>query len=88
MMNEKLLLEVFIDGEHNLGQNKYARGRIHGMMTMVCETYGSVSFPNEQYQAGVIMQNYCTIEEYAKLRERLNRDYPGLCKINVCKADV
>lgn len=78
---EKLRVEVMIMKDHKLGDNDYVRGRINGIIDCICETYNDRHYANRETTVGTIMTNHATIEEYVKLKSRLTRSYPDLCKI-------
>lgn len=81
-MGDKLEVRIIIDATHKLGGNLYVHGRIHGIMSTICETYYSeIAFGIGRKHEGVCMKAYATPDEYEKFKTVLERDYPGLCKI-------
>jgi hypothetical protein len=84
MTNEKLKAEIFIDGAHKLGKDLYVQGRIHGIMTMICKVYDTgVPFGVGRFDEGVYMRTYCTRDEFDKLKEKVENEYVGLCKVKL-----
>ena len=83
MNEQKLHVEVFVDGEHKLGGKEYVQGRIHGIMSVICETYRDRRFGLRELAAGTVMNVYCTAEEYVRLKTRLQEEYRDLCRVNI-----
>lgn len=79
-MEQKLKAKIFIDGAHKLGKDKYVQGRIHGIMSVICEVYDDgVPFGVGRFDEGTYYMVYCTKEEFVKMKARIERDYEGLC---------
>lgn len=84
-MAEKLHVEIFIDKSTKLGQKDYVQGNIHGMMRAICETYDDKRFGLREYEAGMFMNTYATVEEYVKLKTKIESAYKDVCRISIHK---
>lgn len=83
-MEQKLKAQIFIDGAHKLGKDKYVQGRIHGIMSAICEVYDNgVPFGVGRFDEGTYYRVYCTKEEFVKMKNRIERDYEGLCTFGI-----
>ena len=85
---EVLVINVFIDGAHKLGQNQFVDGKILGYVEAICTTSGRRRGWRDFGNAiGKVTTVYVTPDEYVKLRNIIEEHYPGLCRFSVTKME-
>lgn len=78
---EVLKIRVFIDGAHKFGQNKFVEGKILGYAEALCVSSDRRHFITPLGDGiGKIMKFEATADEYVKLRNIVEDNYPGLCR--------
>lgn len=85
---ERLKVTIFIDRDHKLGNNEYVKGKIRGTVDCICETFADKRRPNYENGIGTFFTAYSTVEEYVKLKTKLETKYSGLCRVGIDRIEI
>lgn len=64
------------------GANSYIKGRISGMMEIICGDPGRVPYAIMPTKYGDVLTTRCTIEQYAEFMIVVEKHYPNVCIFN------
>ena len=66
------------------GRNDYIKGRISGMMFVICDGVDEDSkhYGMQRTELGSILTTKCTDEQYQEFIKFVEASYPGLCIFN------
>lgn len=77
---DKMLFTTRIRGEHKLAHLDYVRGRISGMMCILCKENLNSGFAIIGNDAGdYLLKTECYLEDYSVFAITVEAAYPGLC---------
>lgn len=80
---ETKLFRTLVKKDHKFGGNDYVLGRISGYKNILCDGdrdgISKPGFGMFSTEIGTIMACKCTLEEYNKFIDLVNKHYPGLC---------
>lgn len=85
---ERLKVTIMIDKDHKLGRSEYVKGKISGMVDCICDTFTDRRVPLQDNGIGTFVRTYATIEEYVRLKTKIEAKYSGLCKIGIDRIDI
>ena len=79
-MDERLFYTL-IKYDHELGDNKYVRGRISGIQLALCEknSEDELIFSNMRVDKGIVLRVITTQDNYDKFTKLIEKLYPRLC---------
>ena len=74
---------TLIKVDHKFGQNPYVRGRISGIMQVLCNGEPLKGFAQLEYPDGThVFTTLCTEENYMVFKNFVELSYPGLCEFD------
>lgn len=85
---ERLTVTIFIDRDHKLGNEEYVKGKISGIIDCICETFADERRPIYKNGIGTFFRVYSTVEEYVKLKTKLDGKYSGLCRVGIDRIEI
>ena len=85
---EKLTVDILVQKDSKLGNNKFVLGKITGFVESTAVTIkdynkGTLSWRWLETGLGYIIRVKTTVEEYVSLKTMIEDHYPGLCKFGI-----
>lgn len=76
------LYRTLLKNESKFGANDYVRGRISGIMAVICGEEPKRGYAHFGCEDGIVLTTKCTALQYQKFSDLVEDIYPGLCEFN------